>query len=387
MSGSSEERLPVIRVGLYGPAKSGKTTFRKVFFGQEDSREYIPSEKVEVFETVRTFFQVKEGRKIPVETYKLALIDTPGREEFTNERLVGLSKCVGIILFYDANDPVSPQLLGKMVEEEVIGGGLIQNIVALVVVGTRKDLGINKEAVIVGQEVADRLTREIRNLWNYEVPHLLINAYNADEVTRVIEITESLLMTFRPPQKLIESLSASNILQAAIAPEAAPFVQPLIEIPVIGEEEREKEQKTETVEVATPREKSAMGAEGATKAKYKLIPSSKAWDLLRNMASKYPEIEKILLIAATPGGDIYTAFYPGEPTLENIPENLVSLIVALGKSLRNVLVEEDMGDLKYAILHGTNKSIIYTKLKEGRGIMVVKTRKKPSEELIKFLVE
>ncbi|MHA1609287.1 MAG: hypothetical protein ACTSUJ_04705 [Candidatus Njordarchaeales archaeon] len=374
---SSGTKLPLIKIALYGPARSGKTAFKNTFLGKRSLGDYIPTEKVEVVEVVRTFFRIRSGRKIPVETYRLAIADLPSKEELLSERLANLSRCVGLLLFYDVTDPVSPQILMKMVEDEIISGGYLQNMIALSIIGTKKDLGINKDAIMIGQELADKLSKEIKSIWNYDVPHLIVSALNVEEVKIVIEVMEHILMTLSIPKDLVNKLSATAVLEGAVFPSVELVKEE--EILIKPELKRPEALAEEAMEIAK-REK-------VIEEKYKLIPATKPWDLLKNLASKYPEIEKILLLVTTSRGEIYTAFYPGEPTLENIPIDLVDMIVAFGKSLKDVLIKEEMGDLSYAILHGTKKSVLYTRLKGGKGIIVIKTKGKPSEELIRFFTE
>ena len=367
---AEERKLPLIKIALFGPSNSGKTTFLLTFLGRP-SEELSPTTEAKSYEIQRTFYRKMEGKKVPLEVYRLMIVDLPGKEGYDNIRVLSLAKCVGIILFYDATDPISAQMLHRMVDEEIVGGGFIPNLLGIVIVGTKKDLGVNVEAIKIGEKLADSLTNEIKSYWNYEVPHLIINALNQEEVRTVLNILEHLFISLTAPRDLIESLSAKRYIAAL----PAKVVIKKAETPEIKALER-----TEVIE-----EIEVPAIERIREVKYLIYPVDRIWEILKSLGSRFPEIEFILLARKAAEGAIYVAFYPGEKSEENIPEELVNTVLSLDNVIAELLRMEDVGDLSHIILHGTKRSIIM--LRKKVGILAIKTKEKPSEELLNLLTK
>ena len=122
MSEDSKKRLPQIKIALFGPTESGKTSFLASLLGR-GMEKIAPSNDATMEEVIRTFYRIVDSKRIPLETYRLLIVDLPGRPNYENIRVFNLGKCTGLILFYDSTDLTSAQKLVKMVEEEIIEGG------------------------------------------------------------------------------------------------------------------------------------------------------------------------------------------------------------------------------------------------------------------------
>ena len=373
MSNTSERRLPQVKIALFGPSLSGKTAFLRTLLGKSVT-DLAPNTDVERVNLTRTFYKIVEGRKVPLETYNLQIIDLPGRDNFENMRVLNLAKCTGVILFYDSTDPNSAQLLVKMVEEELIGGGFIPNILALVVVGTKKDLNPDREAINIAAHIVAVLRRESEKLWNYSVPHLLINALDRREVEAILYILESLLISLTLPKDLVKRLSVEK--QLLEVPR-----KPIKEISVEKKPVIKVEEKPKVIEKEKVVEKQILKP---LEVEYRLFPIDKLWQILTELGQSFEEIESMLLVRKASDTQVYVAFYPGERTEENIPRDLAETVLKIDASISKLLGIEDIGNLSHIILYGTTKTIIL--LKKKAGILAVKVKGRPSEELLDLLL-
>lgn len=229
----SSASLSTMKIVLYGPSNSGKTVFRLTLLGKSVD-EVSPTEKTEEVETLRTVYKVKNGKKFPHETYRLKLADVPGKENASDERLSGLQKAIGILLFYDSTDPSSPEELKKMVENEIIAMGYLYNLLGIVIVGTKKDLGPNKEAVDKAQEFVNELSSQIKELWGYDVPHVLINAKNQEEANLTLSLLEHLMMSYTVPQEILEKIGVHTALKEVKIPSEKTVVSPIASKPSVS---------------------------------------------------------------------------------------------------------------------------------------------------------
>ena len=254
----SSASLSTMKIVLYGPSNSGKTAFKLTLLGKSDE-EIKPTEKAEEVEMLRTVYKVKNGKKFPHETYRLKLADVPGKEDASDERLSGLQKAIGILLFYDSTDPESPEKLKKMVENEIIAMGYLYNLLGIAIVGTKKDLGLNKEAINKAQELANELSSQIKELWGYEVPHVLINAKDREEVDLTLNLLEHLMMSYTVPQAILEKIGIHSVLKGVEIPSKevttpSPAVSPPPAPPTLKAEKEIIEQavKVEKQEIKMP---------------------------------------------------------------------------------------------------------------------------------------
>lgn len=396
MSSDSSKKLPLVKVSLFGPTGSGKTAFVKTLLGKPATN-LKPTMNAGSVEIVRTFYKTTNMRKIPIETYRLQIIDLPGRENVENIRLLTLAKSTGTILFYDATDPESARKLRKMVEDEIIGGGFIPNTLGFVLLGTKRDLGANKDAIAIAKTIENALNQQIREIWNYNLPHLLINALNREEIEVVLNILESLLMSLSLPPELVQKLHVDNVVSERVSIPSLTEEMPPIEKTVVPKERIEPKKEEPIAPPPEPRKETEVPKREETpliavpttarpvKPSYELFPVEKIWQILNDLGRSFDEIESLLLIRRISGESVYVAFYPGERKNENIPVDLVELVLNAEKSINELISVEDIGDLSHFVMYGTKKSIII--LRKKAGILAAKIRGKPSAELLELLVK
>jgi len=379
VSSETNKQLPQVKVALLGPMNSGKTAFIYTLQNKDTSNIKSTKEALAIGLT-RTFYRVSAGKKIPLETYRLIIIDLPGREGYENLRAMNLSKCTGVILFYDATDPNSPRILKEMIKDEIIDGGFISNILGMVLVGTKKDLGINKDAIAIAREIEKILGQEIMKMWNYKLPHVLISTLNKKEVEIVLSILESLLMSLSLPEDLVKMLSIDTIvgkiapiqasqkpLETVRTPRIEPSPRPIVETKIKTETEKiEKEEKPVELE-------------------FELFPVDRIWQILSELGKSFEEVESLILVRKASDKLVYVAFYPGEKIKENIPKDLIKLLIEADFSINNLVKVADMGDLSHVILYGSEKSIIFVRKKAG--LLAVRTYSRPSNELLELLLK
>ncbi len=413
-------KMPSIKIVLFGPTGSGKTTFMHVLLnGQAPSEEIPQTTSVQVNEVVRQYQKRIANRFVPTETYRLIIADTPGIPEAKGERRKGLQKSVGIIFFYDATSPQSPRELLNMIQEEIIKLELYYNLMGILVVGTKKDLGVNSEAISSGEEVTKALNSLVENLWGYKVPHLVISAKSPEEVGWAIYILESIIMD-KPPLDIIQKLSASNISGAPILEQLPsqptvqkteqitrpqPYVAETKQASLKGEQEsieaipkqveeqliqrtpvREigETQSIASEQIKTPpigQPKHELDFEGY---KIRLNPSDKIWITLEKLATSRPEQIKEVIFIRKAGEVLYVAFYPGEKVLDSVKKDVVIRSIEIEKLGDKMAMEYNVENPQMFMIKGQKESVMVIKRREA--LLIVKTKGLPSEELIKLLV-
>lgn len=376
LGNDTSKQLPQVKIALIGPSNSGKTAFLYTLGGRDVAEIKSTKEAVPVGFT-RTFYRVSGGKKIPLETYRLIIIDLPGASGYENIRAMNLSKCTGVILFYDSTDPRSPRLLREIVRDEIIDGGFLSNILGIVLVGTKKDLGINLDAIKIAKEIEEELGREVTKMWNYKLPHLLINSLNKNEVEAVLSILESLLMSLSLQENLVKTLSVETVLGKP-TPE---------KVPKQVEKKEAKPQPTPDLkleEKVTVAEKTRGGPSPAH-VEFELFPVDRIWQILSELGKSFEEVESLILVRKASDRLIYVAFYPGARSKDNIPRDLIKILMEADFSINNLVREADVGTLSHVILYGSEKSIIFVRKKAG--LLVVKTYSRPSNELLELLLK
>jgi len=198
--------IPRVRVALYGPSNSGKTVFCDMLI-QGKVAETQPTTKPRIKEIMRDY-----KRKTVIGTYetatkyKLMLIDVPGKEELKEERLQSLTKIVAWIFFYDATDVKSAQALLDMIKNELEPNRSLKPAIAMIVLGTKGDLGPNPEAIKLGEEIAKHLSKRTSMLYGYNVPHFLISCMNPEDVNLAFLCVERINFELKLPDDIVARL-------------------------------------------------------------------------------------------------------------------------------------------------------------------------------------
>ncbi|MGQ4892308.1 MAG: GTP-binding protein [Candidatus Njordarchaeia archaeon] len=428
-------KVPSVKIVLFGPENSGKTAFSEtLLIGKIQNQNYVPTEKTVTREVMRQFYKKIGNRYVPTETYKLIIADTPGSIDKKNERYKGIQKSIGIILFYDTTDPNSAEQLAKMLEEEIIKPELYYNLMGIVIVGTKKDLNVNSEAISKAQTKLNHLIETIQSLWGYKIPHLIISNLNQNEVGWAFYVLESLIMD-KPPMEIINTLSVEALgieTKLAEAPQmemqptetAKPVVEtPTIETQIEQQPEIPPKTPTEIFEpeikaeaqraeptVAPPKEevtiekpvkeaieqpqaitREALKFEETQTSplvketiKVRIHPSEKIWMTLRKLVnSKRDEIVEALFFRKTEDG-LYAAFYPGERVLDEAKKTTILESLKFEEIGDKIAESSGIGEPQLYIVMSKEKSILIVKRKEA--LLIVKTRSRPSDELINLLV-
>ncbi len=406
-------KVPSVKIVLFGPKNTGKTTFKKILLeGGVPSSDYQPTTRTEIKDVMRQFYKKMANRYVPTETYKLLMADTPGAPEHREERYKGIQKSVGIILFYDSTNPQSAKELSKMVSEEILKPELYYNLMGIVLVATKKDLGANIEAVKLVQSELSEFSSVIKNLWGYDIPHLVISCMDPNEVGWAFYILEALIMD-KPPHDIIRTLSVENLgvpstqtempqiqpqpeeLTTAKTPETPvqvskpveekkPTLTPTTE-PKIGDVAPEATVRGEQVEL---KKEELLFEEEKPKVEVgptiKLHPSEKIWLTLEKLVnSKADEIVEAIFFRKT-ADVLYVAFYPGEKRLDERKRKVI---------LESLKIEEVGDTLSYSydirkpqlyLVYGEDKSALVVKRRDA--LLIVKVRGFPSKELINLLV-
>jgi len=198
--------IPRVRVALFGPSNTGKTTFCNMLTQHEISK-IEPTESARIIEILRDYKRrTVMGTYETVTKYKLTLVDVPGREEFKEQRTKSLTKIVAWIFFYDATDPTSAENLQRMIREELEKERMLKSAIAMIVVGTKSDLGPDPRAVKIGEEIAKHLSKKTSSLYGYEVPHFLISCLDSEDVNLAFLCIERINFELKLPEDLISKL-------------------------------------------------------------------------------------------------------------------------------------------------------------------------------------
>ena len=242
--------IPRVKVALFGPSNVGKTLFRNMLLRRDPSPPK-PSEKSEEEEILREYKRPTEfGMTMSIEKYKLTLVDVPGKPEFREERMKALSKIVGWIFMYDSTDPSSADMLLKMIKEELEPEKKLKSAIAMMVVGTKKDIGPNAEAIKKGEEIAKHLSKHTMMFYGYNVPHILISCKNQNEVSLTFLCLESINFDLKPPESILKKLKEGVTIPPAQVPISK--TEKEIEIPPkieVAKTEIAKEPPIETPEI------------------------------------------------------------------------------------------------------------------------------------------
>ena len=292
--------IPRVKVALYGPTNVGKTLFRNVLL-RKDTSPPKPTEMTKEEEVMREYKKPTEfGTTMSIEKYKLTLVDVPGRPEFKQIRIETLNKIVGWLFMYDATDPSSAEKLMEMIKTELEPARKLKSAIAMMVVGTKKDLGTNDEAVKKGAEIAEYLSKHTTMLYGYSVPHVVISCTDTGNVTLTFLCIEAINFDLRPPKEII-----SRIMEGE-----APLTVPSVEIevpkevkvpekpapvePLIEEVEVEKMEVPEAPEPKEPVLEEPLGGLEEVGGKEEVLPEVPSpVEVMREVAPEKPKIEEV----------------------------------------------------------------------------------------------
>jgi len=422
--------IPSVKVVLIGPSGVGKTTFLYSLMEENIPSEISPTQKTYVKETIRQYFKFSGGRYVPAEQYKLILADTPGAQDKIDERRKGIEKSIVGIFFYDLTNPRTVRELEGIITNEIINTEAYYNLMGIVIVGCKKDEGINSEALNLGLQLAQKFTELVMDLWGYKIPHLAINCKNKEEVHKAFYIAESLVMD-KPPEPIVESLSAEKALVTPKVETKVQLQRPPSEIPVRnrarGEVQIEVPEKPRTIVTeeqpqVTPSERSVpskpipphlrgvsetvtrpisvpketpetqetrVELSSSSKAlemtfRVRLHESEKIWETVAKLhQSRIGEIEEIYFIKKA-GEVLFLAYSPRDKNIRDL--NINALAEALQfERIADSLARDNNIDLpKYYIISSSSKSLLIVKRKNA--LLILKTKGKPSDDLINLLV-
>jgi len=388
-------KIPSLKVVLFGPSNSGKTTFRDILLkGAITDTSYNPTQKTEIVEVIRQFYKKMGGRYVPSETYKLMIADTPGDPRFRDERYKGIQRSVGIIFFYDSTDENSVNELFNLIREEIIKSEAYYNLMGIVLVATKKDLGPNTNAIRLAEERIQELNSLTEPIWGYKIPHIIISCYNNNEVGWAFYILEALIMD-KPPVEIITNLSIQNLgkiislsevpSKVSEAPMKTPEIKPVeptVVTPEVKEaptpvmETRETKVEEKIIEPALVEEKKVE--------RYQLYPSEKIWTTLEKLAKIREDILEVIFFKKTRNNLYHVAFYPGEKRPDLIPKELIEKSEEL-RSLSDYIASiSNIENPSLYIITGDERSLLIIKRRES--LLIVKVKGKPSRELIDLLV-
>ncbi|NIQ06448.1 MAG: GTPase domain-containing protein, partial [Candidatus Korarchaeota archaeon] len=197
-----------VRVALYGPTETGKSTYKAVLLGKNPNTVKTPTETIETVERVRKFREMRRGELRPLEQYKLLLTDLSGLEDFRDERLKAIAAgVVGCLFFYDATDPSSAEQLVQMVEEELLKTEYIERFLGIAILGNKISEDLSPEAVRKVEKLKDHLDSIITPVWGYETPHLLISSVKKNDVVLSFWVLESILSSKEVPEQPLAKYS------------------------------------------------------------------------------------------------------------------------------------------------------------------------------------
>ena len=420
--------IPSVKVVLIGPSGVGKTTFLYSLMEEELPSQLNPTQKTYVRETIRQYFKFSGGRYVPAEQYKLVIADTPGASDRVDERRKGIEKSIVGIFFYDLTNPRTVKELESIITNEIVNTEAYYNLMGIVVVGCKKDEGINHDALNLGLQLSRKLTELVMDLWGYKIPHLAINCKNKEEVHKAFYIAESLVMD-KPPELIVESLSAEKVLAAPgiegktplpkaterVSVNNKPEKEPLVAIPekratVEPKEEPQAvqvEEKSPTkpipphlreisetrpttvpTEVSEPRvarvELSSSARALEMSYRVRLHESEKIWETVAKLhQSRKEEIEEIYFIKKA-GEVLFVAYSPRDKNMNEFNIDILAKALQF-EAMADELAKDNEIDLpKYYIISSSSKSLLIVKRKNA--LLILKTRGKPSDDLINLLV-
>lgn len=363
-------RVYPVYVALFGPSGAGKSLFLATFSGREPPS--TPSSEIEEFEVVEEWrkFKEKAERPVLVETFKLVLRALPGRPELSSLRAQGLAKCVGLMLFYDATSPESARALTDMYVKEIESCGIHHNLIAVCVVGVLKgDQAPHDDAVKLAAELALRISQHTRDVFGYDVPHILVDVLNPENVRDAVRIVEHILMEREVPRDLVTKY-APKVALPPVKPKPlpappAPPKPPVVEVPKVpkapetpAKPSMPSVSKTEAllqVKPATPtlaevarevaRERPPVVV---LRYQVKLHPRERAWDYVRTIRESV-RAEKVAL-AYRVGNVVYVAFSPGEKSEGSIPRDELEVALELDDAARRSAGRVGFADARALVL-------------------------------------
>lgn len=213
--------IPRVKIALYGPSGAGKTLFFNIFL-KGDSSDPEPTKEAQVSEILREYRRITSvGITESVEKYKLTLVDVPGADELRESRLKFLQKVVGWLFMYDATDPRSPELLLKMLKEELITERKLKSAIGIMVIGTKSDLGINDMAVRKGEEIVEFLSKNtMASVYGYKIPHIQISVKDREQVRLTYLCLESIVFDLKPSDIILSKLK--KVVEKGVKPLETP---------------------------------------------------------------------------------------------------------------------------------------------------------------------
>lgn len=191
-----------LKIALYGPRASGKTTFLRTLIGKTYSS--TNANGIEIVRTYRLKIPITGTRNVVV--YRLIIFDLPGAPKFRNLRLSTLKGVSGYIFFYDSTSLNSPQMLFRMIKSELEANKKLKSALAMIVLATEKDLGADRKALRYGNDTAAYLSNKTLRYYGYAVPHLLISNLNQKDVSLVVRALETIFFDIRNDIEVLRKL-------------------------------------------------------------------------------------------------------------------------------------------------------------------------------------
>lgn len=244
--------IPRVRVVLYGPSNSGKSRFLNALL-QKSTSEEKPTKEPVVVEATRAYKRrTAIGTFETVTNYKLTVVDTPGSKELRKQRMDAVKKSVIWILFYDSTSPESANDLYSMVKDELEKEQALKSAIAIIVLGSKGDLGPNPEALKIGEDVAKYLSKVI-SYYGYEVPHFVISCLDQEDVNLAFACAERLNFELKLPEEIVIQLKSKSehylkrAFKTAITMEAAETKKPVVPVAIEKPEALDLAEQTEGI--------------------------------------------------------------------------------------------------------------------------------------------
>mgnify|MGYP003879849499 CR=1 FL=1 len=362
-----------IRIALVGPSGSGKSHFRRILMGEKILRMRATRKTVEREINRKYKTKTKVLGTLGEIDYILKLIDTPGKEEYREERLKAITKICGFIFFYDSTNKESVEQLEKIIKEELEPAKKFKSMIAAVIIGTKKDEGPTKEAINKANELALYLSKYTIKSYGYKVPHLLITTKNREHVDKTLQCIESIIFETKPKQEIIDELGVQEE-----PPQAPVLIEPLegleeisakAEIlttaqPTIPIEKPPEQPPAPIIEI--PREKRIEEIEKKVERKFfkfKLNQNKKMWDLAKILTIIFPDIEWCAILTYKNGTYLISHSENTELT-EQQEKTLTNIIEAIA-------ILEEIGNYKTLTITGEKERLIIFK---GNAITILKQK-------------